>query len=65
MPLRQLRPHRISMLLEQGEALGLVSVPGAHQLGVAPDAADRHAGCPQALQNLDPRQVLVAVPAMT
>ena len=59
--LRQLRPHRISMVLEQGEALGLVSVARAHQFGVAPDAANRHPGRAQALQDLDPREVLVAV----
>ena len=63
--LRQLRPDRISMLLEQGQALGLVAVPGAHQLGVSPDAADGHAGRTQALQDLDPGQVIVVVAAMT
>lgn len=62
--LSQLRLDRVAMLLEQGQALGLVAVPGAHQLGVAPDAAHRHAGRAQALQDLDPCQVIVAVTAM-
>ena len=62
--LRQLRLNRVAMLLEQGQALGLVTVAGAHQLGVAANAANRHAGGAQALQDLDPRQVVVAVAAM-
>ena len=63
--LGELRLHRVAMLLDQGQARGLVAVPGPHQLGVAPDAADGHAGLAQALQDLDPRQVVIAVAAMT
>ncbi len=63
--LRQLHPDRVSMVLEQGQALGLVAVPGAHQLGVLPDAADGHAGRAQALHDLDPGQVILAVAAVT
>jgi hypothetical protein len=50
---------------QEGQALLLVASPGGHELRVAPDHLDRHAGGPQPGADDDPVQVdlVVATPA--
>src|SRR3954454_12782566 len=62
--LGQPSPDVASVLLEQGEALGLVAVAGAHQVRIAADAPNWHPGRPQALEHLDPSEVLLVVPTV-
>src|SRR5262245_50309811 len=56
--------HGGPVLPEERQPFGLVAVAGPHELGVTPDLPDRHAGRPQALKGPDPRQVVLAVPAV-
>src|ERR1700694_5421012 len=59
--LRQPSHDRGTMLLEQRQPVALVSFAVTHELGVAADALNRHAGGAQALQGLDPSQVPLVV----
>jgi hypothetical protein len=57
----QLREHVLAVGVKQLEALLLVAVACAHQLGIGANLADRHAGRPEPGDQRDPGQAPVAV----